>query len=119
MLIYALNHDFFWTDTLSISLDMMLSNHGHSMFRVPGLWNEEREGDAAQVHAAAWGVHGQGVLGQGGGDDYMIYIFVFKLSVGNETTRTLNILIFQSRMSWMKFLELSKNISFILSWVKA
>jgi len=28
----ALNHDFFWTDPMPISLDRMLSNHGQSMF---------------------------------------------------------------------------------------
>ena len=28
----ALNHDFFWTDPMPVSLDKMLSKHGQSMF---------------------------------------------------------------------------------------
>ena len=28
----ALNHDFFWTDPMPVSLERMLSNHGQSMF---------------------------------------------------------------------------------------
>jgi len=30
----ALNHDFFWTDPMSCSLNRMLSNHGHSKFEL-------------------------------------------------------------------------------------
>ena len=75
----ALNLDFFWTDPMPISLDRMLSNHGQSLFDyLAPARRGGREGDAAPANAAAQrGVHGQGVLGRGGGDNHMFYIFVF------------------------------------------
>ena len=57
---------------------------------VPGPSQEGREGNAVPVHASAGqaagqrGVHGQGVLGLGGGGDHTIYIFVYKLSHSSD-----------------------------------